>query len=133
MKRSLQASISAHAQPNTLSMALRLSQIADLEGYPVDIWKCAAEVILAHTKVASSYVAVVSTPAEPDFQWPEAEEGEGEEEAAPETDDEAEDAPPPVAEKPEEGEEPAAEVRGSVASTAQLRAQQCVVRPSRAE
>lgn len=78
----------------------------------MDIWKCAAEVILEHTQAASSYVAVVTTPLEADYQWPEAEE-DGEGEGLAETDDEAEDAPPPVAAEPVEGEDPPAEVRAA--------------------
>lgn len=66
-------------------------QIKDCPGYPLDVWKLAADAIVENTDVGAAYVMVVAPPEEPDFTF---EDDEGEE--APETDDEQETKPAEV-------------------------------------
>jgi hypothetical protein len=115
----LQAHFTWNMDHHCWSMACKLSewhtfQIIDLQGYPVDIWKKAAEIIKEHTQLAGAFVAVVTPPEEADFAWPEEEEGqEGAAGTSAETDDDAEDSPipPPPAEEGEPEEDATPEVR----------------------
>jgi Dpy-30 motif len=69
----VESCIGSGSQPSDLQAWL---QIADLPGYPLDVWQAAVRSIAEHTRAAAAYAMVVAPPPEPEFAFPEEEEGE---------------------------------------------------------